>query len=140
MVAELCMLVAGTSALSLFSTMVQKKMIDLDLVRTLKADMKKLQKEAKECKNDVDKLSKLTSKQLELSKELMSQQMKPTLVSSLPILLAFFIFGKYFSEVAIALPVTLPFIGAQIGWIGTYILVMLVTSLLFRKAMGMDLT
>ncbi|MGC9310734.1 MAG: EMC3/TMCO1 family protein [Candidatus Aenigmatarchaeota archaeon] len=140
MAVELSVLVVVTGALSLISTIIQKKMIDVDLVRTLKADMKKLQQEMKKHRQNPDKTMELSKKQLEISKQIMSQQMKPSMISSVPVLIAFVLFGKFFEGLTLALPFALPYVGAELGWLGIFILVMLTTSIIFRKALGMDLT
>jgi len=138
MAMELYLLVLGTSALSLLGVWIQKRMIDIELVHSLKADIKKLEKEAKEAKNDVKKLTKITSKQLNIQKQLMGHTMKPAMISSLPILVALILFSGYFQSVVVYFPVALPFIGNDLGWFGIYIVVALVTTMIFRKLLGLD--
>lgn len=131
-------LVLGTATLSLIGTMIQKRMLDMGVVRALKADMKKLQAEAKTAKNDVKKLTKITTKQLDLQKQLMGHTMKPALISSLPVLAAFILFGSAFSGVVLYLPFALPWIGNDLGWFGIFICVSIISTMIFRKLLGLD--
>lgn len=138
MAMEIYILILGTSALSFMGTMIQKRMLDMDLVHSLKADIKKLNNEAKAAKNDVKQLTKITSKQLNVQKQLMSHTMKPAMVSSLPILAALMLFGGYFKDIVVYLPFALPWIGSTLGWFGVYIVVALVSTMIFRKLLGLD--
>jgi uncharacterized membrane protein (DUF106 family) len=140
MVADIYLLMAGAGAISFLSTLIQKKLMDIDLVRSLKGDMKRISQEVKKHKDDAQKVTELTKKQLDVSKQLMIHQMKPSMISSLPVLPAFLLFQRLFEGVVLLLPVSLPLIGAQLGWLGVFILTMIVSSLVFRKALGMDLT
>lgn len=131
------MLVLGTSGLSLLTLLIQKRLVDLDLVRSIKADIKKLEKEIKETKSEEKKLSKL-SKQIDLQKKMLGLTMKPMMLSSLPVLLAVVFLSSAFEALVVTLPVALPFIGAQIGWFGVFIMVSVLSTLVFRKFLGLD--
>jgi len=138
MALDLYVLVIITSALALMGTVIQKKMMDIDLVRSLKAEIKKLEKEYKNAKNDTKKQTKIISKQLEIQKQLLGQTMKPAMISSVPILIALIIMGNSFSAVTLALPFALPWIGSTLGWLGIYIIVSLISTMVFRKLLGLD--
>jgi uncharacterized membrane protein (DUF106 family) len=138
MAPDIYLLVIITCGLALIGTLIQKKLMDIDLVRSLKGEIKKLEKEAKAAKNDVNKQTKIISKQLNIQKQLLSHTMKPAMISSIPILIALMIMGNSFHAVTLALPFALPWIGSTLGWLGIYILVSLISTMIFRKLLGLD--
>jgi uncharacterized membrane protein (DUF106 family) len=138
MVMDIYVLIAITCGLALVGTLIQKKMMDIDLVRSLKAEIKKLEKEYKNAKNDTKKQTKIMTKQLDIQKQLLSHTMKPAMISSVPILIALIIMGTSFEGVMLQLPFALPWIGNTLGWLGIYILVSLISTMIFRKVLGLD--
>lgn len=118
---------------TLVATLIQKKFTDVDLVKTLRGDIKKINKEMKESKEDAKKLNELMNKSFEIQKKMMGQTMKPTMISSVAVLGAFYFLSTFYSETTLLLPFSLPFIGNTLGWIGIYILVSIISSIVFRK-------
>jgi uncharacterized membrane protein (DUF106 family) len=138
MALDLWVLVVSSIILSLIGILIQKRMVDTSLVSSIKADMKKLEKDAKSAKSDVKKLTKITSRQLELQKQLLGHVMKPTMISSIPILFCLMFFNQLFEGLVLTLPFSLPLIGSTLGWLGVYIAVSLVSTLAFKKIFGLD--
>lgn len=122
-----------TVVATLVATLIQKKFTDVDLMKSLKAETKKISREMKEVKQDTKKLNELMSKSFEIQKKMMGQTMKPMMFSSIIILGVFFLLSAFFSEVTLTLPFSLPFIGNTLGWVGIYIIVSIISSLIFRK-------
>ena len=118
---------------TLVATLIQKKFTDVSLVKTLRGDMKKINKEMKEVKDDTKKLNELMTKSFGIQKKMMSQTMKPTIISSVAVLSAFYFLSTFYSETTLSLPFSVPFIGDTLGWIGIYISVSIICSILFRK-------
>ncbi len=142
---EVLMIVLITISVSLIQTLIQKKLMDVDLVKALKAEMKKTNKEmkivSKEMKNTKDgeapkteKLNKLMSKSVGIQKKMMGQTMKPMMISSLVVLVAFYIIPMFFSNAVLNLPFSIPFVGNQLGWLGIFIITSVISGLIFRKA------
>ncbi len=119
---------------TLVATLIQKKFTDVDLVKSLKAETKKISKEMKEFKQDTKKVNELMSKSFEIQKKMMGQTMKPMMFSSVVVLCVFFLLSTFCSDgTLIQLPFSLPFIGNGLGWLGIYIIVSIISSLIFRK-------
>ncbi len=141
---EVLIIILITVFVTLLQTLIQKKLMDVDLVKALKAEMKKTNQDikslSKEMKNTKDgeapgteKLNKLMSKTVEIQKKMMGQTMKPMMISSIVILVVYYIIPKFFSGAVLYLPFALPFIGNQLGWLGIFISASIISSLVFRK-------
>ncbi len=141
---EVLMIMIITVSVSLLQTLIQKKLMDVDLVKALKAEMKKtnqaMKTVSKEMKNTKDgeapntkKLNELMSKSVEIQKKMMGQTMKPMMVSSLVVLVAFYLIPKFFSGAVLNLPFAIPFVGNTLGWFGIFIFTSIISGLIFRK-------
>jgi uncharacterized membrane protein (DUF106 family) len=135
-------LISGLAVIaSLVSTLIQKRLMDVELVKSIKADIKKLQKEMKKHKEDPKKTSELMKKSFSLQRKMMGQTIKPTLISGVIILITlvtlgylyggYLIFGK--SRLIFTLPFYLPFVGNQLGWIWVFFAITLISSFIFKK-------
>lgn len=122
---------------TLISTLIQKKLTDVDLVKSLKAEAKKISKDMKAVRQDAKKVNELMSKSFEIQKKMMGQTMKPMMISSVVILIAFFIISSFFSEVVLGLPFSLPFLGNQLSWFWIFFFSSLGSGLIFRKVLDM---
>ena len=66
--------------------------------------------------------------------------MKPMMISSLLFIGSFYLWGKLFKGFNLFIfSSSLPFIGPDIGWLLTYIIVSIITSMVVRKKMGVQL-
>lgn len=70
-------------------TLVYKWMTDQTLMKTLKEDIKKFQKQMKELKSEPAKAMEVQKKAMQTNMKYMMQSMKPTLISFIPIILIF---------------------------------------------------
>jgi uncharacterized membrane protein (DUF106 family) len=125
---------------SLISTLIQKKLIDTELVKSLRSEIKKLQKEMRKHRQDAKKVNELMRKSFDLQKKMMRHTMKPTLISWIIILIAVipltyffggFLFGDF--KLYFILPFSFPIVGKQLAWIWVFIIASIISSLIFRK-------
>lgn len=72
---------------SLTMTLIYKFMTDQNVMKSLKGRIKDLQKQMKDNKSDTQKVMSLQKESLNLNMKYMSQSMKPTLVTFIPIIL-----------------------------------------------------
>ncbi|HDI06614.1 MAG TPA: DUF106 domain-containing protein [Candidatus Aenigmarchaeota archaeon] len=123
---------------TLVATLIQKKITDVDLVKSLKSEIKKINKEMRETKQDTQKLNKLISKNFEIQKKMMGQTIKPIMISSVLTLTVFFMISVFFKGAVLSLPVSLPFIGNKLNWFWIFILSSTISSLIFRKVLNIE--
>jgi len=123
---------------TLVATLIQKKITDVDLVKSLKSEIKKINKEMRETKQDTQKLNKLISKNFEIQKKMMGQTIKPIMISSVLTLTVFFMISVFFKGAVLSLPVSLPFIGNKLNWFWIFILSSTISSLIFRKVFNIE--
>ncbi|RLJ03761.1 MAG: hypothetical protein DRP14_04570 [Candidatus Aenigmatarchaeota archaeon] len=123
---------------TLVATLIQKKITDVDLVKSLKSEIKKINKEMRETKQDTQKLNKLISKNFEIQKKMMGQTIKPMMISSVLTLTVFFMISVFFKGAVLSLPVSLPFIGNKLNWFWIFILSSTISSLIFRKVLNIE--
>lgn len=110
-------------------------------VRELKekrAELDRRTKEARKAGNKAE-VEKLTTEMLELHNRQMKGNLKPMLVSMALFLgPLWFWFPQAFAGMKTLLPFELPLFGADVSWLGWYILVSIPSNVLFRKMLGMD--
>jgi len=137
---ESAIIFSSAIVISLISTLIQKKLVDADLIKSLKYEIKKLQKEMKKYKNDSEKINELFRKSFDLQRKMMRHTMKPTIISGMIILIAFipltylfggFLFGDF--KLYFSLPMSFPIVGDRLAWIWVYFIVSAISSLIFRK-------
>ncbi len=141
MIMEALMISGVAIGASLAQTLIQKRVMDVDLVKSLKADVKKLNKEMKNHRQDTKKTNELMKKSFEAQKKMMKHTMKPTIISSVVVLLTIITLGFFFGlpiltgeyNLYFTMPFSLPFIGTQMPWIGIFIVVITISSFIFRK-------
>ena len=119
--------------LSIFVTLVYKYLTDQTLMRELKKDLKKYQKQMKEARSDHAKMSEISKKSMAVNMKYMHQSMKPMLFTLLPFLGIFTWLRSVFDSTVIF---ALPFWPHTLGWIGTYIIFSMVFTTVFRKLMN----
>lgn len=107
-------------------TVAYKYLTDQELMKSLKAELKQLQTEMKEAKNDTQKLMQLQKQSLEKNMKYMTQSFKPTLFTLIPILIIFTWIRKSYTGLE------LNFIGIH-SWIWIYILFSIAFSIVLRK-------
>jgi len=85
----LFMILIVSLIVSLVITFVYKWMTDQDLMKTLKGDVKSMQKEMKQLKDNPEKMMKMQKKAMEKNMKYMMHSLKPTLVTFIPLILIF---------------------------------------------------
>jgi len=118
-----------SAALSLASTLVYKYATDQNLIKSIREEIAKLQNEAKTSK-DPQKLTEIQNKIVPLNLKLMSQTMKPTIITIIPFLIIFALLAKVYTGLIV---IPIPFWKGHLGWVGSYILFSLIFTSLFRK-------
>jgi len=90
----------------------------------------------KEHRRDPEKMRVIQKDMMPLNMKYLKLSMKPTLITLLPFLLIFMGLRAIYGEaVIIPLPWDLPLIGTSLEWIGTYIILSLIFTTVFRKAL-----
>ncbi len=133
---------------SLFVTLLNKRLVNWDFVRENKAKISEFQKELREArsKKDMKQMHKLQQRQSEIMKlqgKMFKQTMKPTIIYIIPLLLVWTILLNVYSGWVVAwLPfsIDLPIFGRLVafgvGW--WYFITYLGISQIFRKIMIRD--
>ena len=124
---------------SVVSQLIYKKFSDQLKIGELNSRMKDIRKEMRNLK-DPDKLMALNTEMLKNNSDKMRLVMKPMMISSMMFIGAFYLWGKLFKGFNLFIfSSSLPLIGADVGWLLTYILASLVLSVVVRKKMGVQL-
>jgi len=127
-------LVIGVAILvSLVATLIQKKLTDIELIKSLKNEIKKISKEIRRNKENSEKVNELMKKSFEIQKKMIKQTMRPTLISGSTILVTIYLLGTFLDNIIFKLPISIPIVGNQLGWIWIFILISVIMSLIFRK-------
>ena len=124
--------------LSLIVALIYKYATDQAVMRDLKEQLKKYQQQMKEAKNDLNKLSELQKKAMEVNMKYMKQSFKPMIITMIPFLIIFWwLRTVYTGVVVIPFNFHFPLSGLEtgLGWIGTYIIFSMIFTTLFRKAL-----
>ncbi|MFA5405987.1 MAG: EMC3/TMCO1 family protein [Candidatus Nanoarchaeia archaeon] len=122
-----------TFLLSLGIQLINFKMTDQKLVNKKKREMKELQKSIN-VNSTQQELKVAQDKLMAVNSELMKLTMKPTMYTFVPLLLAFWALGGFFSPFGdlIQLPINLPLFGTAISWFGVYFIFSFVFSLTLK--------
>lgn len=107
-------------------TIAYKYLTDQELMKSLKTELKSLQKEMKEAKHDTQKLMQLQKQSMEKNMKYMMNSFKPTLFTLIPLLIIFSGMRNSFANVE------LNFIGIN-SWIWIYIIFSILFSIILRK-------
>jgi uncharacterized membrane protein (DUF106 family) len=123
------------TGLSIFMVLLTKKLTDQDMLKNIKKDQKEMNAKIKKAQKagKMDEANKLTSEMLKMSSKQMQQSMKPMIVSMGVFVVALWFFGTYYAELAIAVPINLPFLGNSLNWFWWYFLIVFATNFMFRK-------
>lgn len=142
-------IVLGVSVVvSLLATLLNKRMVNWNLVRKNKAEIAKYQKELREAmsKRDMKEVHKLQQRRGEMSKlqgEMFSQTFKPTIVYLIPMMFIYLLLFNFYSGWVVAwLPfsIDIPFLGRLVAFgVGLwYFITSFGFSQIFRKIMIRD--
>lgn len=124
-----------SALLSIFMVLLTKLLTDQNMLKGIKAEMKTFNEKIKKAQKagKMDEANKLTSEMLKLSSRQMQQSMKPMFVSFGVFVVAIWFFGAYYADLAVSVPVNLPYLGNTLNWFWWYFIVIFATNFLFRK-------
>ena len=122
---------------TLFQILVYKKMTDQERLKELQKEQKDLQQKLKETK-DMTEMQNHQKKMMELTTEMLKHNMKPMIVTFLPLIIVFYWLKHAYISAGvgniISWGVKLPIVGDGGGWLFCYIVFSLVFSVMLRKA------
>ncbi len=126
--------------LSLLMVIITKVLTNQDEIKKAKREMKFYQEKIKKAQNSGDKeaVSKLSNDMLKASGKQMKQSMKPMFASLIIFVVALGWLAAEYGELLIAMPVSLPFLGPELNWFWWYLIIVLPTSFIFRKMLGVE--
>lgn len=110
-------------------------------VKEIREKMKECRKKSKEAQKsgDSDAVNKNLKEMLDLNQKYMMKSLKPMMASLfIAVLPLLWLRATYEGMAIVALPFSLPFIGASLGWLGWYFVVSMVFTTLFRKLFGIQ--
>ncbi len=126
--------------LSFILALIYRVLIKPEDMRRIKEDMKFLREKVNSAQRsgNQDEVKRYSSDMMKASQEQFKVSMKPMFAS---MILFFFFLGwinTTYAEMMITLPFALPFLGLQINWFWWYIIITLPTTMVFRKALGVE--
>ncbi|MBU2589702.1 MAG: DUF106 domain-containing protein [Nanoarchaeota archaeon] len=113
--------------LTLMTTLIYKYMTDQEVMKTLKADIKALQAQMKEHKDNKDKMMNFQKQAMTKNMDYMKKSFKPMIVTFIPII---FIFGWLRSHYE---ALGNPDVFFSLSWLWTYIIFSIIISIGLRK-------
>lgn len=126
--------------MSLATVMVSKLASNQRAIKNLKMEMKSLNESVKKAQKagDTKEMNRHSSELMKLSGRQMQMNMKPMMISIMLFMVVFWFFGTYYTELVVPSPISIPFIGNQLGWFHWYIIIVLPGSFLFRKFLAVE--
>jgi uncharacterized membrane protein (DUF106 family) len=131
---------AISAVMSLATVLISKLASNQSAIRNLKLEMKSLNERVKKAQKagDTKEMNRLSSELMKLSGRQFHLNMKPMLLSLAMFMLVLWFLGAYYTEVVVPSPVSIPFIGNQLGWFHWYLIIVLPGSFLFRKLLAVE--
>ncbi len=117
--------------ITLFLTLCYKYFTDQHVLRSLKERTSALQKKLKENKDNPAKISEIQKQLLETNFEYLGRSLKPTMITFLPLIIIFGWLKQYYG--GMGNPDVLILGSFGLGWLGSYIVFSILSSLIFRK-------
>ncbi len=129
-----------TLGMSVVMAVIYRLLTNPEDMRKLKAEMKELNDRIKKAQksNNTEEVSRLTSELLKGSSKQFHYSMKPMMVSTIIFFVFLYVVLAQFEELVVMLPFSLPFLGSQISAFYWYIIIILPSSFLFRKLLGVE--
>ena len=123
--------------ITLCITLAYKFITNQQLVKILREEIKQIQKDMKEHKDNAEKFAEFNKRAMTKNLELMKHSMKPTLFTFIPMLLILSWLSKTYKPAGdlFVFGFHMPLFGPGIGWLVTYILSSLIFSIALRKAL-----
>ena len=126
----------------LWSIGLSSLMIILTKILTNQKEVKHIRNEMKFFKEKMDKAKKsgdmakaeqFMNDMLKSSNKQLKHTMKPLLVSMIVFITAFQFLGSAYAELVVALPIALPFLGAEVNWFWWYFIIIIPSSMFLRR-------
>ena len=129
----------ASTLLAIASQLIYKKFSDQDKIKEMNKQIKDTRAEMKGVK-DPDALMKMNSEMMKANSDKMKLIMKPMMMSSFLFILAFPVWSNLFKGFNLFIfSTSLPLIGADVGWLLTYIFASMILTSVVRKKMGVQL-
>jgi len=121
--------------LTLFINLIYKLVTDQELMKSLKTELKSMQKEMKTLKDNPEKFMAHQKKTMEKNLEYMKHSMKPTFFTFIPLIIIFGWLRSSFGDAGdiITWGFHIPLLGEGLGWLGTYFWSAVIFSMVTRK-------
>lgn len=123
--------------ITLTTTLFYRFLVNQTKVREIKAKIAELGKQSKDQTNP-EQAKAAINEMLKLQNEQMRMNMKPMLPTLLLVMLIFPWFTSLFKGPIVQLPVSLPYFGADFGWLMWYFVVSIPVAQILRKLMGVE--
>jgi uncharacterized membrane protein (DUF106 family) len=121
--------------LTLLINIMYKLFTDQELMKSLKKELKDIQKEMKTLKDNPEKFMAAQKKAMEKNLTYMKHSMRPTLITFVPLILIFGWLRTRFQDSGdiITWGFNIPLFGEGLGWLGTYFWSAIIFSIVTRK-------
>lgn len=120
---------------SFMITLANKLIIDQNVIKELKKDIKRYQTEIRNNRDNLDKVKEIQPKMMELSMKQIKMTFKPMKYYFIPIIIIFSWLRKAMEGKII---LSLPFWPYTLGWLGTYIIFSITFSTFLRKLLKLS--
>ncbi|MBI2085594.1 MAG: DUF106 domain-containing protein [Candidatus Aenigmarchaeota archaeon] len=133
-------LTAISVLMSSITTVFYRIFVDQSSMKEVRKNMETYREAANKYQkeNDIAKMNENVSKMMELNKKYFSLSTKPLLFSLIIFAVVFPWMGKEFIGVTVNLPISVPFIGNNVGWFGWYFLLAVPSSVIMRKLLDVQ--
>lgn len=130
-----------SSLLTVLVILVTRVFVNTKVLREIKDEMEKIREEltAAQKQGDKEAADNHLKRMMAVNSKYMTHSFKATIVSIVVLALFLpYLKFKYEGLIVANLPLTVPFIGNTLGWLGWYVLVSFMIGWVFRKVLGMD--
>ena len=130
---------ASVSIISLLLTAIvtfaYKLLTNQTLLKEMKSQIKDYQNQTKNHKDNPEKVMEIQKQAMKLNMDYMKHSMKPMLYTFLPLILVFNWLRETFDsgKDILNFPFSIPLFGTGLGWLGVYIIVSIIASILIRR-------
>ncbi|PIU21831.1 MAG: hypothetical protein COT15_00195 [Candidatus Diapherotrites archaeon CG08_land_8_20_14_0_20_34_12] len=126
--------------IAIISQVMRMKFINQKKMKNDQKSLKEKNKRMNELMKNTDEKSKkeleeLQKEYLDITKEMMQGNMRYMLFSFPVFIIALYFIKEWYNGIIIPLPFELPFFGPDVGWLGWYILMALISSLVVSGVM-----
>jgi len=129
-----------TILLAFIISLIYRVLVDQKEVKRIKEQLKSYSEKIKKAQKsgNMKEVNKFTDEMLHLQREQFGKTFKPMMVTFLVFLVAIEFFKAHYSKVVITSPFSLPLAGTEFGWFVWYFLLIIPTTMVFRKILGVE--